>query len=173
MPISNPIPFRFFTLFLTAIHSLQIYAATGLTLFAASLTSLLHFNPRPWIPLWFSAALLVYNADRLRHDPADPLKLPLRTLSTRQLRPLAILTLVLSALTLFSIPICQFAWSTLTIVSLGSLFTLSYSLPIFGFRWKDLPLIKSLFTPLVLTLAFFAVTLLALWSFLFLLFNVL
>ena len=135
----------------TLLHTLCIYGALGITAFGWALGRLLGWDAAPWMPLWFCAALLVYNADRLRRDPADSLNIPLREAASARLRVLSFIVLAASALVLLGLPILRRDWLTLALVLGGALICLNYSIPLFGFRFKDVPLLKTFFAPTIVT----------------------
>ncbi len=133
------------------LHTLSIYGALGITAFGWAIGRILDWETGPWMPFWFCAALLVYNADRLRRDPADALNIPLREAAAARLRVLSFIVLGISALVLVGLPILRRDWLTLALVVGGALVSLDYSIPLFGFRFKDVPLIKTFFAPTIVT----------------------
>ena len=133
------------------LHTLSIYGALGITAFGWAMGQLFNWEVGPWMPYWFCAALLVYNADRLRRDPADALNIPLREAASARLRVLSFIVLVTSALVLLVLPIVRRDWLTLALVLGGALVSLNYSIPLFGFRFKDVPLLKTFFAPTIVT----------------------
>ena len=135
----------------TLLHTLSIYGALGITAFGWALCQILDWEAGPWMPYWFCAALLVYNADRLRRDPADTLNIPQRTAAAARLRVLSLIVLIVSALVLLVLPIARRDWLTLVLVLGGALVSLNYSIPLFGFRFKDVPLLKTFFAPTIVT----------------------
>ena len=155
MPNENPPRPTFFAGIITVIHALSLYGAAGLAVFGWSIGTLIGVDSTPWLPLWFSAALLIYNADRLRRDPADTLNLPARTAASARLRTASAVTLTLAALVLIGLPVWRREWITLYCVCAGAITTLAYSIPVLGLRWKDIPLLKTLFPPAVITAAIF------------------
>ena len=197
MPNENPPPQSIFAEIETVLHALSLYGAAGLAAFGWAMGWLINLPNAEWLPLWFCAALLIYNADRLRHDPADALNVPARTAASARLRTASIVTVALAALVLIGLPVWRRDWLTLTLIIGGSIVSLGYSIPILGFRWKDVPFLKTFFAPAVVTLAVFYPVLsalnsafylldaieglglvnglpsLAAWSFLYLLFNML
>ena len=60
------------------LHALSLYGAAGIAAFGWAVCRLLDWSVEPWILLWSCAALLIYNADRLRPDPADLVNIPQR-----------------------------------------------------------------------------------------------
>jgi len=133
------------------LHTLSIYGAFGITAFGWAMGQLFNWEVGPWMPYWFCAALLVYNADRLRRDPADALNIPLREAAAARLRILSFAVLIASALVLLVLPIVRRDWLTLALVLGGALVSLNYSIPLFGFRFKDVPLLKTFFAPTIVT----------------------
>lgn len=133
------------------LHTLSIYGALGITAFGWAVGRLFDWDAGPWMPYWFCAALLVYNADRLRRDPVDTLNIPQRAVAAARLRVLSFIVLLVSALVLLVLPIRQRDWLTLALVLGGALVSLNYSIPLFGFRFKDVPLLKTFFAPTVVT----------------------
>jgi 4-hydroxybenzoate polyprenyltransferase len=133
------------------LHALSIYGAFGITAFGWAIGQLFHWEAGPWIPYWFCAALLVYNADRLHRDPADALNIPLRAAAAARLRVLSFIVLIAAALVLVVLPIARHDWLTLVLVLGGALVSLNYSIPLFGFRFKDVPLLKTFFAPTIVT----------------------
>jgi 4-hydroxybenzoate polyprenyltransferase len=133
------------------LHTLSIYGALGITAFGWAMGQLFDWEVETWMPYWFCAALLVYNADRLRRDPADTLNIPQRAAAAARLRVLSFVVLMVSALVLVVLPIVRRDWLTLALVLGGALVSLNYSIPLFGFRFKDMPLLKTFFAPTVVT----------------------
>ncbi len=133
------------------LHTPSIYGALGITAFGWAMGQLFNWEVGPWMPYWFCAALLVYNADRLRRDPADALNIPVREAAAARLRILSFVVLIASALVLLVLPIVQRDWLTLALVLGGALVSLNYSIPLFGFRFKDVPLLKTFFAPTIVT----------------------
>ena len=133
------------------LHTLSIFGALGIAAFGWAMGQLFNWEVGPWMPYWFCGALLVYNADRLRRDPADALNIPLREAASARLRILSFIVLTTSALALLILPIVQRDWLTLALVLGGSLVSLNYSIPLFGFRFKDVPLLKTFFAPTIVT----------------------
>ena len=142
------------------LHALSIYGAAGIMAFGWAMGQFLGAETTPLLPLWFCAALLIYNCDRLRRDPADALNIPQRAAACTRLRPAIRVTVILSALVLMGLPVWRRDWITLTLVVGGSAVALGYSLPPRGWRWKDVPLVKTLFAPTIVTLAIFGLLLL-------------
>ena len=155
MPTENPPRRAIFAEIETALHALNLYGAAGITALGWAMGRFLGADSAPWLPLWFCAALLIYNADRLRTDPADALNIPERAAACARWRPAIRGLVILSALVLIGLPVWRRDWLTLKLVIGGSIVTLGYSLPPRGWRWKDVPLVKTLFAPTVITAAIF------------------
>src|ERR1700712_5409009 len=94
------------------LHGLHLYGAAGIAAFGWAVCRLLDWPAGPWLPLWFSAALLIYNADRLRRDPADAFNVPLREKATRQFRQVSFAVLIGAALLLIIWPVTHRDWIT-------------------------------------------------------------
>ena len=131
------------------LHALSLYVAAGIASLGWALCEVAGWQSRPWVPLWFCAALLVYNADRLSHDPADAVNVPRRAAASARFRRAGIALIAAAALVLVALPIVQRDWLTLALVLAGAAVCLNYSRPLLGFRFKDLPLVKTLFVPTV------------------------
>ena len=155
MPIENPPRRAIFAEIETVLHALNLYGAAGIVAFGWAMGRFLGADPAPWLPLWFCAALLIYNADRLRTDPADALNIPERAAACARLRPAIRVTVIGAALLLIGLPVWRQDLGTLGLVLGGSVVALGYSLPPRGWRWKDVPLVKTLFAPTVVTAAIF------------------
>ena len=133
------------------LHTLSIFGALGIVAFGWAVGQLFNWEVGAWMPYWFCGSLLVYNADRLRRDPADALNIPLREAASARLRFLSLMVLAVAALVLLVLPIVRRDWLTLALVLGGSLVCLNYSIPLFGFRFKDVPLLKTFFAPTIVT----------------------
>ena len=137
----------------SVVQTLSIYGACGIVAFGWVLSRLLHFGCKTYAPLWFCAAIFIYNLDRLKTDPADPLNTPRRIRNTAKLRKVSIAMAVAAAATLVLTPVLQGDWLMTGLVVAGGLFCANYSLSLLGFRFKDLPLVKTLFAPTIVTAA--------------------
>jgi 4-hydroxybenzoate polyprenyltransferase len=135
------------------LQTLCFYVAAGIASFGWAICHLLGWRAAPYLPLWFCSALLIYNADRLRRDPVDTLNIPQRAAASVRLRKLSLLVLVAAALVLVGLPIARGDWLTLSLIAIGAPVCLGYSAPIFGFRFKDVPLLKTLFAPTIVSMA--------------------
>ena len=166
----------------SALHALALYVAAGITAFGWACCTLVGWDARPWLPLWFCGALLIYNIDRLRPDPADRINLPERTATVERLRPVLAVLAVLAAAVLVVLPLVRRDWITFAMVIVATIACLNYSIPMFGVRLKNVPLLKTFFAPGAIVAAIFlppwlregtpAHTFLVLaWAWCFLLFN--
>jgi 4-hydroxybenzoate polyprenyltransferase len=140
------------------IHLLHLYGAAGIASFGWALGEMLGFDAAPFLPLWFCGALLVYNLDRLKPDPSDALNIPERQSQHACCRNASFAVAAVSACLLVALP-ARMAWAghglLLALTPAAAVISLSYSFPIFGFRFKDVPLVKTLFAPAVVLLAYF------------------
>ena len=155
MPNENPLPRSIFAEFETVLHALSLYGAAGIAAFGWAMGWFLRVDVVPWLPLWFCAALLIYNADRLRRDPADALNVPARAAACARLRTASGITLALAVLVLIGLPAWRGDWVLLYFICGGAVISLGYSIPVLGWRWKDIPLVKTLIAPTVVTVAIF------------------
>lgn len=140
-------------------HALHLYGSAGIAAFGWAVCRLLGWEARPWLPLWFAAGLLVYNVDRLRHDPADEVNTPKRVAASHRLRRWSLGVAALAAGVLLLVPVWRGDWITLGLAALGTIICLHYSLPFRGRRWKDLPLLKTFFAPGIVAAAIFGLPL--------------
>ena len=137
-------------------QTLSIYGACGIVSFGWALSKLLHFDCRPYAPLWFCAALFIYNLDRLKIDPADAVNTPRRSREAARLRTVSACIAIAAAVALVAVPALERDWLMLALVICGGLVCANYSLSPFGFRLKDVPLVKTLFAPTIVTAAILA-----------------
>jgi 4-hydroxybenzoate polyprenyltransferase len=135
------------------LHALSLYVAAGITSFGWALSTLAGWDARPWLPLWFCAALLVYNADRLQSESADSLNVPRRTAVSARLRGLNLTLIATASVVLLCLPTVRGDWRTLALVIAGAIVCLNYSRPLLGFRFKDVPLLKTFFAPTIVVTA--------------------
>jgi 4-hydroxybenzoate polyprenyltransferase len=133
----------------TFLHTLHLYGAAAVTAFGWAMCELVGWDATPWMPLWFCGALLIYNADRLRRDPADDHNVPERAAAAQRLHALSAAVTVAAAAVLFGLPLWRHDWITLVLAVLGSMVCLSYSVPLLGFRLKDVPVLKTFVAPTV------------------------
>jgi hypothetical protein len=150
MPLS---PWKFLRTAATVLQTLSLYGACGIVCLGFALSRLLHFKCGGYAPLWFCAAVFIYNVDRLKADPADPVNIPLRSRVAARLRKVSLAAAILSAAMLFILPIAARNWLMAALVIAGAFFCANYSIAIFGFRFKDVPLVKTLFAPAVVAAA--------------------
>ncbi len=143
-----------------AIHTLHLYGAAGIACFGWAVCRLLGCEARPWLPLWFCAALVVYNIDRLRRDPADEVNTPARAASARSLRGWSMAVTLAAGGVLLGLPLWRGDGRTLAAALAGSAICVHYSIPFRGRRWKDVPLLKTFFAPAVVVAAVFGLPLL-------------
>lgn len=155
--LPNRARFRTWTIWL---HALHFYGATGIAAFGWVICVALGWSAEPWIPLWWFAALFIYNLDRLRSDPADQWNTPKRLATSRSLRWVGAFLTLASVAMLVGLPIQRHDWITLALVLLGGAICLGYSIPIFGRRLKEVPALKTFFAPTVVVLAVFFLPLL-------------
>lgn len=141
---------------LRPIHALHIYGAAGIAAFGWSLGRRTGFASGKLLPLWICGALVVYNLDRLKRDPADDLNTPERVRVHGLLRRWSWLVTGAAAAVLILWPlwICNASLFLLTALALP--LSLSYSFPIVGSRVKDVPVLKTFFAPMVVLSAILA-----------------
>lgn len=142
------------------LQTLHLYGAAAIVAYGWGMCSLLGWRSGPWLPLWFCAALLIYNLDRIRLDPADALNTPGRAATSRRLRPVAIAVALGAGVGVILLPLLARDWITLALVIGGGIFCANYSAPLLGFRWKDVPLVKTFFAPTIVCASIFALPLL-------------
>lgn len=142
--------------FFETIHALHIYGSAGIVTFGWALSRLLHFDCGRYLPLWLAGALLIYNVDRLKIDPADAINIPERTRHCARLRKAGTVISILSAGTILAFPALFHDWPLFCLTLAGGFVCLNYSVPLLGFRFKNVPLVKTLFPPTILAAAYFA-----------------
>jgi 4-hydroxybenzoate polyprenyltransferase len=150
-------PFRPFQLLKkcgTFAQTFSIYGACGIVCFGWMLSSLLDFDCRRYAPLWFCSALFIYNLDRLKTDPADPINIPHRSRVAARFRKISIIIAVIAALAIVVVPVLQGDPLMAVLTIGGCFFCVNYSIPLLGFRFKDIPLLKTFFAPTLVTAAF-------------------
>lgn len=143
-----------------ALQTLHLYGAAGIAAFGWAMCRLIGCASAPWLPLWLAAALLFYNVDRLRRDPADCLNTPRREAAARRLRRWSKLLAAMAAVTLLALPLARRDVVSLVCILSGAAVCLNYSLPVWGFRLKDVPLLKTFFAPTLVIAAVFGLPLL-------------
>ncbi|HWB57874.1 MAG TPA: UbiA family prenyltransferase [Chthoniobacteraceae bacterium] len=135
------------------VQTLCIYGACGIVTFGWGLSRLLHFDCKGYAPLWFCAALFIYNLDRLKTDPADMINTPHRSRKAARLRKASAALAMLAAAALVLVPMLERDWLMAAMAVCGGLFCANYSLSPLGFRFKDVPFVKTLFAPTIVTAA--------------------
>jgi 4-hydroxybenzoate polyprenyltransferase len=113
---------------------------------------LLNLACRFSLPIWFAGYLCIYSADRLYLDPVDLHNVPRRILWRPVLQPIRVVLLSLSLLILVLWPVLEGqSWLGACMLLLGApLIFYSRPIPAFGFRLKDVPLMKSILVPLAI-----------------------
>lgn len=135
------------------VQTLSIYGACGIVAFGWALSRLLHFGCKTYAPLWFFAAVFIYNLDRLKTDPADKINTPLRCREAVRLRKASIFAAVIAAAALVAVPALRGDRLMVFLTVCGGLFCANYSLAPLGFRFKDIPFVKTFFAPTIVTAA--------------------
>lgn len=138
----------------SAVQTLNLYGAAGIVAFGWTLGRLLHFESGRYAPLWFCAALFIYNLDRLKTDPADAINTPRRSLAAARLRKISLAVAATSAAALVALPVFQRDWLMLLLTASGALLCVNHTLAPLGFRLKDVPLLKTFFAPTLVAAAF-------------------
>jgi len=141
---------------LRPVHALHIYGAVGIAVFGWSLGRWAGFASDKLMPLWLAGALVVYNLDRLKRDPADRVNTPARVQSHGMMRRWSWLLAAAGAAVLVAWPLWIGNGALLLLTCLALPVALSYSFPIMGARLKDVPVLKTLFAPLVVLAAVLA-----------------
>jgi len=136
------------------LRALNLFPAVGIMLFGVTLWRLLGIDAWHWAPYWLCGGLVVYNADRLRHDSADLHNNPARYQRQARYRLASTALAAGAGLALLLLPIAERDWAALAMVLGGSLGSLSYTFPLLGRRIKELPIFKSFFPPLAIAGAY-------------------
>lgn len=139
-----------------AANALHFYGAGAIVLCGWAFSRLLQFDCKPYAPLWFAGALLVYNIDRLKHDPSDAVNTPIRCATAKRLRRFSAAVITVAALVLVGLPLLRRDWLLLALTVSGSLVCANYSLSPLGFRLKDIPLLKTFLAPTIVLVSFLA-----------------
>lgn len=169
----------------TAAATLHFYGAAGIACLGWALARLLHFGNAHDIAILFAGALLIYNIDRLKPDPADAINVPGRSENSARLQRASLVVAAVSACALAAIPLVMRDWLLLLLTGAGAFVCVNYSVPVFGFRLKDVPLLKTFFAPGAVAVACLALPLMqqglrvpaahfaiaSAWTFAFLFFN--
>ncbi len=138
---------------LRPLHALHIYGAVGIAAFGWSLGRRMGFDSGKLLPLWLAGALVVYNLDRLKRDPADSMNTPERVRWHGMARRSSWLLAAVGAAVLVLWPLWIGDGGLLLLTGLALPLSLSYSFPVLGPRLKDVPVLKTLFAPLVVLAA--------------------
>jgi 4-hydroxybenzoate polyprenyltransferase len=138
---------------LRPLHALHLYGAAGIAAFGWSLGCWMGFDSGKLLPLWFAGALVVYNLDRLKRDPADARNTPERVRWHGSVRRSSWLLTGAGAAVLVLWPLWIGDGGLLLLTGLALPLSLSYSFPLLGPRLKDVPVLKTLFAPLVVLAA--------------------
>lgn len=141
---------------LRPVHALHLYGALGIAAFGWSLGRRAGFASGRLLPLWLAGALVVYNLDRLKRDPADRVNTPERVRSHGMLRRPSWLLTAAGAAVLVLWPLWIGNAGLILLTGLALPLSLSYSFPLLGPRLKDVPVVKTLFAPLVVLTAVLA-----------------
>ena len=141
---------------LRPVHALHIYGAVGIAVFGWSLGQWAGFSSGKLLPLWLAGALVVYNLDRLKKDPTDNVNTPERVRWHAMLRRWSWLITALGAAVLVLWPLLIGNGVLLLLTALALPLSLSYSFPLMGTRLKEVPVLKTLFAPLVVLTAVLA-----------------
>ncbi len=138
---------------LRPMHALHIYGAVGIAAFGWSLGRWAGFDSGRLLPLWLAGALVVYNLDRLKRDAADRVNTPERVRWHGMVRRWSWLLTGLGGAVLVLWPLWIGNGRLLVLTGLALPVSLSYSFPLMGPRLKDVPVVKTLFAPLVVLMA--------------------
>ena len=138
---------------LRPMHALHLYGAVGIAVFGWSLGRWAGFASGKLLPLWLGGALVVYNLDRLKRDPADSTNTPERVRRHGMLRRWSWLAAAAGAAVLVLWPLWLGNGGLLLLTALALPLALSYSFPLLGQRLKDVPVLKTLFVPLAVLMA--------------------
>ena len=141
---------------LRPVHALHIYGAVGIAAFGWSLGRWAGFASGKLLPLWLAGALVVYNLDRLKRDSADVMNTPQRTHWHGLLRRWSWLLTAAGAAVLVLWPLWVRNGGLLLLTAFALPLSLCYSFPLLGGRLKDVPVLKTLFAPLVVLTAVLA-----------------
>ena len=149
----------------TAAASLNFIPAIGIPAFGWTIWHLLGVSLHPLLPLlWFAGGLLVYNLDRAVADPADLTNIPGRVQRDAAFADSRRVLMAASALLLFAGPLLLGAWQVAAVISAGTVACVGYSvrLPLLPVRIKDVPVVKTFFPVLAITVALMGTPLLLL-----------
>ncbi len=141
---------------LKPVQALHLYGAVGIAAFGWSLGRWAGFASGRMLPLWLAGALVVYNLDRLKRDPADCVNTPERVLRHGTLRRWSWALTAAGVAVLVLWPLWIGNGCLLLLTALALPMSLCYSFPLLGLRLKDVPAVKTLFAPLVVLTAVLA-----------------
>jgi hypothetical protein len=149
----------------TAAAALNFVPATGITVFGWTVWHLLGVSLHPLLPLlWFAGGLLVYNLDRAVADPADLTNIPGRVQRDAAFADSRRALMAAAALLLVAGPLLLGAWQVAAVIGAGTVACVGYSvrLPLLPVRIKDVPVVKTFFPALAITVALMGTPLLLL-----------
>jgi len=149
----------------TAAAALNFIPAIGITVFGWTIWHLLGVSLHPLLPLlWFAGGLLVYNLDRAVADPAGLTNIPGRVERDAAFADSRRALMVAAALLLFAGPLLLGAWQVAAVIGAGTVVCVGYSvrLPLLPVRIKDVPVVKTFFPALAITVALMGTPLLLL-----------
>lgn len=153
------------TMSCTAAAALNFIPAIGIPAFGWTVWRLLGVSLHPLLPLlWFAGGLLVYNLDRAVADPADLTNIPRRVQRDAAFADSRRALMAVAALLLFAGPLLLGAWQVAAVIFAGTVVCVGYSvrLPLLPVRIKDVPVVKTFFPPLAITVALMGTPLLLL-----------
>jgi 4-hydroxybenzoate polyprenyltransferase len=136
----------------------NIVPAVGIAGFGVAVCLLIGLDLAYFPILWLAGGLLVYNIDRGYGCDADAANTPRRMQHGRQFAQARAAAIIIAAISLLAAPIVARDWHVLALMLAGALCCVNYSVHVPGFtrRWKDVPVAKSLFPPLAITVALLA-----------------
>jgi 4-hydroxybenzoate polyprenyltransferase len=134
---------------LRPVHALHIYGALGIAVFGWSMGRWAGFASDRLLPLWLAGALVVYNMDRLKRDPIDLVNTPKRVRLHGMLRGWSWALAAAGGGVLLLWPLVLRNGLLLLLTAGALAVSLSYSYPVMGSRVKDVPVLKTLFAPLM------------------------
>ncbi len=143
------------------LQSLHLYGSLAVCALGWATARLLGCESSRLTPLWFFGMLAAYNLDRLRPDPADAINVPRRTRRAAAHTGLSITLIAGSIAFLVALPLARGDWTLLGLTALGGLCAAGYITGFGRTRIKDLPRLKTLAPPAVVTAAFLVPPLLA------------
>jgi 4-hydroxybenzoate polyprenyltransferase len=136
--------------------ALNLIPAAGIAAFGWAFWHLQGIRLEPvLLVMWFAGGLLIYNADRIGTDAADEINVSDRVRRDAKFANLRGLLIVSAGLTLTAVPLLIGSLRLTTLVLVGTVTAIGYSvrLPLLSCRIKDVPIVKTLFPPLAITVA--------------------